>query len=97
MHQEMKRCKAIVLCATLDLPAKAKVQNVIQFNGEFGCSSCKQPGKVVPVGAGNTRVYEYLVPASPLKTHQECFTIGKKALETGQVLVIIFSMTKCVP
>ena len=39
--------KAKLLCAVLDLPAKAAMLNCNQFNGEHGCSSCKSPGIMV--------------------------------------------------
>ncbi len=29
----------------MDLPAKASVLNVVQFNGEFGCITCDHPGE----------------------------------------------------
>jgi len=29
----------------MDLPAKASVLNVKQFNGEFGCITCDHPGE----------------------------------------------------
>lgn len=33
-----------IICVTLDAPAKAVVQNLIQFNGYFSCSYCEHPG-----------------------------------------------------
>jgi hypothetical protein len=33
------------LLASLDAPAKAKLQNQKQFNAHFGCSYCKEPGQ----------------------------------------------------
>jgi len=50
-------CRAKVPCATLDLPAKAKVLN---FNGRFGCIVRKQERKVMRAGKGRTRAYQYL-------------------------------------
>ncbi len=43
----------MVLCATADLPGKAKLLNFMQYNGESGCSVCKQKGDVVAVGRGS--------------------------------------------
>lgn len=37
-------CHALLLCSTCDLPAKALVMNMIQFNGFYGCSHCMQKG-----------------------------------------------------
>ena len=33
-------CRAMLLCGTCDLPAKALVYNMTQFNGHFGCTHC---------------------------------------------------------
>ena len=78
-------CRAMVLCATLDLPAKAKVLNFTQYNGSFGCTVCKEEGMVVKVGRGTTRVYKYAEPSAPVRSHKECFDIGKKALLQDKV------------
>jgi hypothetical protein len=51
--------KGMLLCGTCDLPAKAGVMNMTQFNGEFGCPNCRQSGKVVAAGRGHTRVYPF--------------------------------------
>jgi hypothetical protein len=39
--------KAKLICAVLDLPAKAALLNCNQYNGAFGCSTCKHEGTVV--------------------------------------------------
>lgn len=80
-------CRAKVLCATLDLPAKAKV---LQFNGKFGCTVCKQEGKVVRVGKGRTCVYQYLEHTS-LWTHRECYELGRVALVQDEVYMYMFT------
>ncbi len=85
-QQELAICKAMVLCLTVDLPAKAKVLAVTQFNGEYGCTNCKHQGEVVPVGRGHTRVYSYQrTRTAPLRTHSECFKLGRQALKEQQV------------
>ena len=38
------RCHAALLCATLDLPARAAVANFVQYNGYWGCGHCLQKG-----------------------------------------------------
>ena len=38
------RSCAILLCTTLDVPAKASVANMKQWNGKYGCSVCLDPG-----------------------------------------------------
>lgn len=39
--------KAQLICAVMDIPAKAALLNVIQYNGEYGCSTCNHPGSSV--------------------------------------------------
>ena len=39
--------KAQLLCAVMDLPAKAALLNVMQYNGEYGCITCKHSGCMV--------------------------------------------------
>ena len=36
-----------MLCVVVDLPAKVAILNCMQYNGEYGCSSCKHPGCLV--------------------------------------------------
>jgi len=50
----------ITICVTCDLPAHALVQNMVQFNGIYGCTFCEQPGKTVTTAqGGNVHVYPY--------------------------------------
>ncbi|CAH1242572.1 Hypp6846 [Branchiostoma lanceolatum] len=40
--------RGLLMMAVMDLPAKAKVLVMKQFNGEYGCNECEDPGKVLP-------------------------------------------------
>jgi hypothetical protein len=40
----------------VDLPAKAMLLNIKQFNGEFGCVACFHPGQKTGT---NSRVYPH--------------------------------------
>lgn len=40
-------CKAKVLFAVCDLPAKAAIMNCNQYNGRHGCPCCKHEGRQV--------------------------------------------------
>lgn len=51
--------KLSVVCATLDLPAKASVLNMTQYNGGNACITCEEGGEVVPQGRGHARCYPY--------------------------------------
>ena len=39
--------KARLLVVVTDLPAKAAIMNIMQFNGEFGCPVCLHKGEQV--------------------------------------------------
>lgn len=45
-----------ILCA-VDTIARPTIQNLIQFNGEFGCPYCMQKGEILSETAGTARVY----------------------------------------
>ena len=47
VNQEEVICKAKLLFTLADLPAKSALANCNQYNGEFGCLSCKHPGEQV--------------------------------------------------
>ena len=36
--------RAVLICCTCDMPAKAQVLNVVQYNGFYGCPCCLQKG-----------------------------------------------------
>lgn len=38
--------KAQLICAVMDLPAKAAILNCNQYNGQYGCSTCKHSGSM---------------------------------------------------
>ena len=59
---ETKTVKCILLSGTFDAPAKCLFQNMVQFNGFFGCPYCLNPGvtlKTSSTGAGHSHVYPY--------------------------------------
>ena len=86
-------CRAKVLCATVDLPAKAKLVNFTQFNGKYECTVCTQEGTVVKVGRGSTRVYPYLQPCAPIRTRDESYEFAKSALSIEEVSYISSTLT----
>lgn len=38
-------CKVVLAACTCDLPARAQVMNMAQFNAYYGCNFCLQKGK----------------------------------------------------
>ena len=53
-----------IRAGVFDLPAMSSVLNIKQFNGEFGCPYCCNPGRIHP----QTRARIYEPQESPLKT-----------------------------
>ena len=52
--------KVIVLAGTCDLPAKCLILNCMQYNGNYGCSKCLNPGITFHTSShGHTHVYPY--------------------------------------
>ena len=90
--QETFTCRGMLLCGTCDLPAKAIVYNMLQFNGYYGCSHCKQNGKQLSTAtgsnAGKVHIYPYIHenPLGPLRTNDETVLHSRKAvIETKPV------------
>ena len=56
---EKNTVKLAVICSLVDLLAKAGLLNVIQFNGEYACITCEEPGIVAKQGEGHARYFPY--------------------------------------
>jgi hypothetical protein len=86
---------AHVICCTCDLPGKALVQNILQFNGAYGCGFCEQPGKNLRTeNNGNVRIFPYQTesPKGEQRTADACIQYAKEAVETNSVVntIIVF-------
>jgi hypothetical protein len=46
-----------LLMVSVDTPARAMVQNFVQFNGAHGCSWCETSGRRIKKGRGHVQVY----------------------------------------
>ncbi|XP_071632882.1 uncharacterized protein [Temnothorax longispinosus] len=49
--------KVHTFLSPVDSVARCTLQNISQFNGEYGCSLCLHPGEHVKVGNGYARIY----------------------------------------
>lgn len=84
--QDPFTCRAMLLASTFDLPAKAVVLNMAQFNGEYGCTKCLQSGERIATSrGGSVRVFPYQVrdPMGPIRSHSTISEDAKVAFETG--------------
>ena len=70
--------KAKLSLAVFDLPAKAAVLNCKQFNGNYGCSVCLNPG----FQQGRCRVY--LPRKYCMRTHKSIVSSSQKAIQDGR-------------
>ena len=79
--------RAMLLCGTCDLPAKAVVLNMKQYNGEYGCSHCLQTGKRLKLDTGGTvHVYPYIPsnPTGPKRTEEETKMHTREAVSVAK-------------
>ena len=80
-------CQSMLLCGTCDLPAKAVVLNMKQYNGEYGCSHCLQTGKRLKLDTGGTvHVYPYIPsnPTGPKRTEEETKMHAREAVSVAK-------------
>lgn len=57
--------KLIAPVACLDAPARAVAQNIMSYNGEYGCSNCETKGESCETGAGSNWIFP-IVPNKPV-------------------------------
>ena len=70
----------VFACAcSADSIARCLLQNIKQFNGEYGCSWCEDPGQSIPKGRGHCRVYPSSDEGSKLRTHKGMLADARKA------------------
>eukprot|EP00111_Clytia_hemisphaerica_P019526 TCONS_00057559-protein len=77
--------KGMILCGTCDMPAKASVLNMCQFNAFYGCPKCTQRGETVMTeSGGNVRSFPFKPenPEGPSRTHIETVQHAKNVLES---------------
>lgn len=82
-----KLVKVYLLSGVFDAPAKSQFQNIVQFNGEYGCSYCLEPGKTVKVGTNGRNGHTHSFPFNfdsetghtKMRTHSETVVSARKA------------------
>lgn len=73
--------------SSFDLPAKAVMQNMSQYNGRYGCTYCLHPGKSTPTPKKISRikypwkVYDSRTNLDLLKTMEKMEILSKVRLE----------------
>ncbi|XP_066934755.1 uncharacterized protein [Clytia hemisphaerica] len=87
-----KKVRVFLLSGIFDAPAKSQFQNITQFNGEYGCSYCLEPGKTVKAGKGHTHCFPFnhnnVNGHAKTRTHESMIEHATKAqnqmMESGQ-------------
>lgn len=76
--------KAHLIAVTADLPARAMIANMKQFNGKFGCSFCLDEGESRP-NCPMHRFWPYK-ESSELRTHQSYIDNLTEAVQSNKTV-----------
>ncbi|XP_076836800.1 uncharacterized protein LOC143482340 [Brachyhypopomus gauderio] len=75
-----EQCRVVAALMMCDSVARPILQNMTQFNGQYGCSLCLHPGEQVQKGNGTVRAYPY--KDVPKRDHTSTIRDAKEALRT---------------
>ena len=82
-----------MISGIFDAPAKSLFQNMLQFNGKYGCSYCYDSGETFKTSArGHCHIYPFKTDTasghSHLRTHKETMEYANEAVTSGQRLAL---------
>ena len=80
--------RAAVLMCSVDLPARALVTNMKQWNGAHGCLYCKDPG--VTLGSDHLHRYWPYQQSSTLRSRASLLSNAEEAIRTGNTVCMLF-------
>lgn len=78
--------KCVCMLSVADSVARASLQGIKQFNGEYGCTFCLHPGVRVEKGNGSVNTYPLSEILPPLRTHEQILADGERAIHTQQAV-----------
>ncbi|KAF3851943.1 hypothetical protein F7725_005298 [Dissostichus mawsoni] len=55
----LEQCRLVAALMMCDSVARPILQNMTQFNGQYGCSLCLHPGEQVQKGKGTVKAYPF--------------------------------------
>ena len=94
-------CHVAFIACTCDLPARALLMNMNQFNGFYGCSKCLQKGNLILEFINdillvqiNCRMYCYVLPEN-ININVNCHLLTGKIVKTdrgGNVLTFPYDV-----
>ena len=79
-----------------DSVARCILQNIKQFNGEYGCNWCYNPGDNVQKGRGYCRAYSVGDDVHPLRTDNDMLRHAKLAFHTNEPVMGVKGPTQLV-
>ena len=77
--------RAVLLLVSVDLPAQAKLLNMKQYNGAYGCHACEDEG-VPQSECPTSRDWPCITPRSPLRTHELVIRNASEATRCSSVV-----------
>ena len=78
--------RAILLQCSADLPARAAIVNMKQFNGICGCLYCESKGFT---GHSPLHRFWFYDPSAPLRSNSSILDNAREALNTGDSVCIM--------
>lgn len=81
--------KANVVTFTADLPAKASMLNMNQFNGYHGCSFCYHPGTPYRTGRGGNVMNYSTVTKYPRRGHNMMIADAYQSQVTKEIVSVV--------
>ena len=76
--------KCVCILSIADSPARASLQGIKQFNGEYGCTFCLHQGKRVIKGNGFVNTYPLTYPLPRQRTHNQMLQDGEQAVQRSE-------------
>ncbi|GBM10952.1 hypothetical protein AVEN_168321-1 [Araneus ventricosus] len=74
-----------IICSS-DAPARAAVQNFIQYNEKYGCGFCQHSGERVEKGKGFCRIYPLQQPLPEIRSFEQCVNFAEEASLNGKAV-----------
>ncbi|KAH3894571.1 hypothetical protein DPMN_018728 [Dreissena polymorpha] len=75
--------KITLTCCTMDLQAKAQVMEMVQHNGEYGCVTCEDPGRMYKQGKGHCRGFPLNDSPLALRSPDTVLSNAEEAMNTN--------------
>nr|XP_033967044.1 uncharacterized protein LOC117467508 isoform X2 [Pseudochaenichthys georgianus] len=77
----LEQCRLVAALMMCDSVARPILQNMTQFNGQYGCSLCLHPGEQVQKGKGTVKAYPF--KDVPKRDHASTISDAREALRTN--------------